>query len=208
MVLFIAMAIVGLFSSTAAAEDAHSYARLDEVSTPHLELDLAIDFDRKQLRGFAEYSLQRHSNSNLLYLDSSQLTIDKAEIWQHDQWQPTKFSLGDVHPSLGQELIVDIGSTATKVRIHYHTATTASGLQWLTPAQTAGKKHPFMFSQSQPIHSRSWIPIQDTPALRLTYNARLTTPAGLLAVMSADNSLSDNRDGEYFLVCRKLFRLI
>jgi len=196
--LFIAMAIVGLFSSTAAAEDAHSYARLDEVSTPHLELDLAIDFDRKQLRGFAEYSLQRHSNSNLLYLDSSQLTIDKAEIWQHDQWQPTKFSLGDVHPSLGQELIVDIGSTATKVRIHYHTATTASGLQWLTPAQTAGKKHPFMFSQSQPIHSRSWIPIQDTPALRLTYNARLTTPAGLLAVMSADNSLSDNRDGEYF----------
>lgn len=196
--LFIAMAIVGLFSSTAAAEDAHSYARLDEVSTPHLELDLAIDFDRKQLRGFAEYTLQRHSNSNLLYLDSSQLTIDKAEIWQHDQWQPTKFSLGDVHPSLGQELIVDIGSTATKVRIHYHTATTASGLQWLTPAQTAGKKHPFMFSQSQPIHSRSWIPIQDTPALRLTYNARLTTPAGLLAVMSADNSLSDNRDGEYF----------
>ena len=196
--LFIAMAIVGLFSNTAAAEDAHSYARLDEVSTPHLELDLAIDFDRKQLRGFAEYTLQRHSNSNLLYLDSSQLTIDKAEIWQHDQWQPTKFSLGDVHPSLGQELIVDIGSTATKVRIHYHTATTASGLQWLTPAQTAGKKHPFMFSQSQPIHSRSWIPIQDTPALRLTYNARLTTPAGLLAVMSADNSLSDNRDGEYF----------
>src|SRR5690606_3040430 len=131
------------------------------------------------------------------YLDSSDLTIERAELLVNDQWQPTKFTLGDVHPSLGRELIVDIGSVAKKVRIHYQTAPTASGLQWLTPEQTAGKQHPFMFSQSQPILSRSWMPIQDSPALRLTYNATITTPEGLLAVMSADNSLSDERPGTY-----------
>lgn len=186
-----------LFSTVTTAEDVHSYARLHQVSTPHLELSLAVDFEARKLKGHATYTLQRHDDTNRVYLDTSDLTIQRTEIWLNDQWQPTKFTLGDVHPSLGRELIIDIGSIANKVRVHYETVPSASGLQWLTPAQTAGKKHPFMFSQSQPIHARSWIPIQDSPALRLTYEATITTPAGLLAVMSADNSLSEERSGEY-----------
>lgn len=197
--LFIGIIGLTLWQSAnvAQAEDVHSYARLDEVSTPHLELVLDVDFSNRKLQGHATYTLQRHDDSTQVYLDTSHLTIKRTELWLDEQWQPTKFTLGDVHPSLGSELIVDIGNVANKVRIHYETVPTASGLQWLTPQQTAGKKHPFMFSQSQPIHARSWIPIQDSPALRLTYNATVTTPKGLLAVMSADNSLSDNRDGEY-----------
>lgn len=186
-----------LVGSPAQAEDVHSYARLNQVSTPHLDLNLTVDFESRKLKGHATYTLARHDETTQLYLDTSDLTIERAELLVNDQWQPTKFTLGDVHPSLGRELIVDIGSVAKKVRIHYQTAPTASGLQWLTPEQTAGKQHPFMFSQSQPIHSRSWIPIQDSPALRLTYNATITTPKGLLAVMSADNSLSDERPGTY-----------
>ncbi|CUA87925.1 M1 family metallopeptidase [Pseudidiomarina woesei] len=197
--LFISVIGVALWLSTgvAKAEDVHSYARLNQVSTPHLELTLDIDFANRKLQGHATYILQRHDDSTQVYMDTSHLTIKRTELWVNEQWQPTKFTLGDVHPSLGSELIIDIGSVAKKVRVHYETVPSASGLQWLTPEQTAGKKHPFMFSQSQPIHARSWIPIQDTPALRLTYNATVTTPKGLLAVMSADNSLSDNRDGEY-----------
>ena len=186
-----------LSSSVVKAEDVHSYARLDQVSTPHLDLVLTVDFEARKLKGHATYTLQRHDDTNQIYLDSSELVIKRTEIRVNGQWMPTKFTLGDIHPSLGQELIVDIGSIADQVRIHYETIPSASGLQWLTPAQTAGKKHPFMFSQSQPIHARSWIPIQDSPALRLTYNATVTTPEGLLAVMSADNSLSEERGGEY-----------
>lgn len=200
----IGMIFLGLISLFAAglttpaqAEDVHSYARLNQVSTPHLDLELKIDFEARQLRGHATYTLLRHDDTNRVYLDTSELDIERAELLVDEQWQPTKFTLGDVHPSLGRELIVDIGNLANKVRIHYATSPAASGLQWLTPAQTAGKQHPFMFSQSQPIHARSWIPIQDTPALRLTYNATLTTPQGLLAVMSADNSLSEERSGTY-----------
>ncbi|OZB04526.1 MAG: aminopeptidase [Idiomarina sp. 34-48-12] len=197
LVMLLSLVLTLLVGSPAQAEDVHSYARLNQVSTPHLDLNLTVDFEARQMKGHATYTLARHDETNQLYLDTSDLTIERAELLVNDQWQPTKFTLGDVHPSLGRELIVDIGSVAKKVRIHYQTAPTASGLQWLTPEQTAGKQHPFMFSQSQPIHSRSWIPIQDSPALRLTYNATITTPEGLLAVMSADNSLSDERPGTY-----------
>jgi len=196
-IMMLSMTVTMMAISPVKAEDVHSYARLNQVSTPHLDLNLAVDFEARKLKGYATYTLARHDQTTQLYLDTSDLTIERAELLVNEQWQPTKFTLGDVHPSLGRELIIDIGSVAKQVRIHYETAPSASGLQWLTPEQTAGKQHPFMFSQSQPIHSRSWIPIQDSPALRLTYNATITTPAGLLAVMSADNSLSDERPGTY-----------
>ncbi|WP_258241070.1 M1 family metallopeptidase [Pseudidiomarina homiensis] len=185
-------------SQSAWAEDAHSYAKLQEVTTPHLELDLTVDFEAKQLRGTATYDLVRKSNdATTVHMDTRELTISKAEIWQDNAWQETSFELAEPHETLGQELTVSIGEATDKLRLHYATAPTASGLQWLSPEQTKSGKFPFMFSQSQPIHARSWIPIQDTPALRLTYDATVRTPAGMLAVMSADNSLDPELDGNY-----------
>ncbi|RUO58694.1 M1 family metallopeptidase [Pseudidiomarina insulisalsae] len=192
-----AAVITAATSSTAWAEDAHSYAKLDEVATPYLELDLNMDFAAQQLRGTATYDLLRRSDATTVHLDTRDLSISKTEIWQDNAWQETEFTLGEPHETLGQELTIEIGEESDKVRIHYATAPTASGLQWLTPAQTKSGKLPFMFSQSQPIHARSWIPIQDTPALRLTYNAEVTTPPNILAVMSANNSLDPELDGQY-----------
>ncbi|WP_211618716.1 M1 family metallopeptidase [Pseudidiomarina aestuarii] len=186
-------------SATVQAEDQHSFAELDRVSTPHLELDLTVNFAEKQLEGTATYNVSRHADADELVLDTSDLTIHKTELWLNDKWQETPFTLAEPHETLGQKLTIQVGDSSEKVRIHYETAPTASGLQWLTPEQTAGKKHPFMFSQSQPIHARSWIPIQDTPALRLTYDATIRTPDQLRAVMSADNALTAERSDAYEL---------
>ena len=188
---------MALIVSPALSKDVHSYAQLDQVATTHLHLAVTIDFASSQVRGSARYDLLRHSDATEIHFDTRELTIHAAEIAVNGAWQETSFSLAAAHPALGQKLTVQIGADANKVRIHYASAATASGLQWLTPEQTAGKQQPFMFSQSQAIHARSWIPIQDTPALRLTYSAEVTTNPGLLVVMSADNPLGDERPGRY-----------
>ena len=109
-----------------------------------------------------------------------------------------RFSLGAADKILGAPLSVVLPSGTKYVRVHYSTSPQASGLQWLAPEQTAGKRQPFMFSQAQAIHARSFIPLQDSPQIRVTYSARVRTPKNLLAVMSAEGNAQNNnaRNGE------------
>ena len=47
-----------------------------------------------------------------------------------------------------------------KLVTEFSTSPESSALQWLQPAQTAGKKMPYLFSQAQAIHARSFVPCQ------------------------------------------------
>lgn len=195
--ILLTLAFSATLSGATSAKDSHSYANVDDVTSSHLHLDLTVDFTRKTLSGYAEYDIIRlGSNNGLFILDTRDITIKRVEVLEGD-WQATAFSLAAADETLGSKLTIILPVKATKVRIHYSTQPEASGLQWLSPAQTAGKKHPFLFTQSQPVHTRSWIPIQDTPALRLTYSARIRTPENLFAVMSAENDPDAIRDGDY-----------
>ena len=183
-----------------AVVDEHSYSEPDKVQTTDLALDLAIDFDKKEIAGTATYALDwKDKAATQLLLDTRDLTIEKAEgQGAGGQWAPLKFQLaGQADPILGTKLTIDAPDRPAKVRVTYRTSPRASGLQWLDPAMTEGKKQPFMFSQSQQIHARSWVPLQDTPRIRFTYAAHVTAPRDAMVLMSADNDPKAARDGDY-----------
>ncbi len=181
------------------AADPHSFANYQQVRTRHLVLDLAVDFTRQQLTGYAEHQLERLDPAiNRLVLDTRHLKITTVTYSSDGvHWQSAAYLLGIADPLKGQPLTIQLQPDTRAVRVYYQTTPQASGLQWLTAAQTSEKKQPFLFSQSQAIHARSWLPLQDTPANRVTYQARIQTPPELLAVMSADNSANTVRNGQY-----------
>ncbi|HLK67227.1 MAG TPA: M1 family metallopeptidase [Bryobacteraceae bacterium] len=169
--------------------DVHSASRPGEARVRHLDLDLDVRFDTRTLEGSVRLTFDR-TTSNELILDTRDLTIHSVE-------NAAGFHLGPAHPALGAPLHIRLapGDGTPRqdwVRVHYSTAPGASGLQWLDPPQTAGKQHPFLYTQSQAIHARSWIPVQDTPSVRVTYTAKVKTPSGLRAVMGAE------MHGDYF----------
>jgi leukotriene-A4 hydrolase len=174
-------------------KDIHSFSNPQQVSVQHLDLNLTVLFDERILKGSATLTLQHHRRIvSSLVLDTRDLRVDTAEASvDNARFYPVAYSLGPADRILGQSLTVEIPPEARFVRIHYSTSPTASGLQWLTPEQTEGGKYPYLFSQSQAIHARSWIPLQDSPSVRITYAARIRTPRTLTAVMGAERKVSD-----------------
>ncbi|HRN61751.1 MAG TPA: M1 family metallopeptidase [Luteimonas sp.] len=178
--------------------DEHSYAEPGKVVIDDLALDLALDFDSKTLAGSATYALQwKDEGATQLVLDTRDLAIDKVEGEVDGGWQPLQFALADPDPTLGSKLTIETPQRPAKVRVSYRTSPGASGLQWLDAGMTEGKQLPFMFSQSQQIHARSWVPLQDTPQVRYTYSAHITSRPDVMVLMSADNDPAAARDGDY-----------
>jgi leukotriene-A4 hydrolase len=179
--------------------DEHSYSQPQIVRIRDLALSLSIDFDTRTLKGSADYSLEwADPAARELVLDTRELQIDKVLGRRGDTgWRSLDFSLDAPDAVFGSALRIRMSRQYDVVRVRYRTAQTASGLQWLEPAMTAGGKAPFLFSQSQAIHARSWVPLQDTPSVRYTYSAVVRTPPNLVALMSADNPVNPVRNGRY-----------
>lgn len=197
--LLVAFALGFVAVGAKAEQDPHSYAEPGTVVVNALDLDLDVDFERQQLVGMAELALDwRDAQAHSLVLDTRDLAIESIQgIAADGSTDDLAYTLDKRDPIFGSALRIDTKSPVPRVRIRYRTSPQASGLQWMTPAQTASGKQPFMFSQSQAIHARSWVPLQDTPSVRFTYSAHIRAPKPLRVVMSADNDISHALDGDY-----------
>ena len=193
--LFIGAGTLMAQQKTAAAPDIHSFANSNEVTISHIELDLAVNFESKTLSGTAELTLDHKKRTNKIILDTRDLTITNVTIDHSDA--PAKFTLGSEVKFLGRSLTISISPKTRTVKIYYSTSPNAAALQWLEPSQTSGKERPFLFTQSQAILARTWVPCMDGPGVRMTYSATIRTRPDLLAVMSANNPTERTADGVY-----------
>jgi leukotriene-A4 hydrolase len=174
------------------AMDPHSFARPQEAVATHLSLDIHVDMQRQQIHGTATYDLKRQSGDSVVF-DTYGLSIEKVVLADGSE---ATYTMGD-SSLLGRALKVALPPGADKVAITYSTGKDAKALQWLDPVQTRDKKFPFLFTQGEAILTRSWIPIQDSPGIRITYDAHVTVPPELMAVMSATNPQERSSDGSY-----------
>lgn len=172
--------------------EAHSYAQPNDAVVKHLNLDIDVDFEKEVISGTASYKIENNNASEII-LDSKFLDIQKTEA----DGKETKFTLGEFDKHLGQALKIAITPETKNITVYYKTTDKTEALQWLNPQQTADKKHPFLFTQGQAILTRTWIPIQDSPQIRVTYDATVKVPTELMAVMSAENPKEKTENGVY-----------
>ena len=171
--------------------DSHSAARPEQVRVTHVALDLRADFAARTLAGRARLSLERAAGATEVVLDTRDLAIESVAT---PDGAPLQFALAGADRVIGRPLTVRLPADVKEIVVSYRTSPDAAALQWLSPAQTAGKQHPYLFSQGQAILTRTWIPTQDSPGIRQTYSARITVPRELRAVMSAEQLTPDGRE--------------
>lgn len=174
--------------------DPHSFSNPHEAVTKHLNLELDVDFDERVLEGVARYQIARKSGADKIVFDIDSLEIEKVTLNRDESSAIYSIDKGN---EFGQKLSVNIHKNTRVVNIYYKTSPRASALQWLRPEQTLGNREPFLFTQGQAILTRSWIPCQDSPGVRMTYNATVEVPKGLMALMSAENPQEVSEDGVY-----------
>ncbi|NND43817.1 MAG: aminopeptidase, partial [Xanthomonadales bacterium] len=185
------------------AHDYYTFSNYEQFRTRHLALDLDVDFEARSLAGTASlYVSLLDPETRQLILDSRDLHVDAVRVGDDNALHTAAFNIGESHRDLGQPLVITLPRDFSpqgefRIEVDYQTDPTSTALQWLPPELTAGGEHPMLFSQSQSIHARSWIPLQDTPSMRITYEATIRTPDTLLALMSAENEPGAQRDGEY-----------
>jgi aminopeptidase N len=170
------------------AVDSHTYARPEIARVVDVALDLTADFNAKTLSGTATLDILAVPGANEIILDIRNLDIQDV---RDASGQPLRYVVGDNDAIKGQPLTVYFPAFAPnerrKITVRYSTRPDAAALQWLSPSQTAGGQKPYLFSQGQAILTRTWVPTQDSPGIRQTYSARITAPADLTVVMSADH---------------------
>ena len=167
------------------ARDTASFARPEVARVTHVALDLAADFQARRMAGTATLDVQAAQGAQEIVLDSKGLEIQAVT---NGDGQPLQYALGHGDEKRGQPLTVRFpqGQVPERIVIRYRSGPDAAALQWLNPEQTAGKRHPYLLSQGQPTLNRSWIPTQDSPGIRQTWEARITAPAPLKVVMSGE----------------------
>lgn len=170
--------------ATTAQRDPNTLSNYTTWRTQHITADLEIDFAGKRLVGNVKLKMKamKEKSEGKVVFDTSFLDIKDVQI----EGKKVKWDLAERSEPYGSPLSIHLGSDSqkdTEIEIEVTLATTekCSALQWMEPAQTSNKKHPYMFSQCQAIHARSVFPCQDTPDVKATVDFNIRSPLPVVA---------------------------
>ena len=169
------------------ARDPHTWSKPNEARVKHLSWNASVNFETKVISAIATYDIENIIGTDVILFDIKGLNISTVKVDGNE----STFKVGSNVQYIGSSLSVPIGKDSKKVEIQYTTSPEAEALLWVE-----GDK-PFLFTQSQAILGRTWIPCQDSPGVRLTYDATVAVPKELMALMSAENPQSKNAEGVY-----------
>ena len=174
--------------SSIKSKDYHTAASRSDARVTHLDLNIEVDMAKHIISGTATYLLDENASSDTIYFDTKDLKITK--ITDTDSHQNLNFELFNPDKILGSALEVFVNKDTKSIAIDYETSENAAALQWIDSS--------FLYTQSQAILARSWIPCQDGPGIRFTYNAKVRVPIKYIALMSAVNPQVKNDSGIYY----------
>jgi aminopeptidase N len=161
--------------TTEEVEDPHTQSNYQDVSVKHLSMHLTLDMDRHTFYGFVDLRIDNLTQKDRLILDTSDLIVRKV-VLDPDEYRAreTGFSVENSTDAVrGKLLSIGINPLVKIVRVFYETTPKAAGLDWLNPKVT-GDGFPMVVTQFEPINARSFVPCQDTPAQKITYDATIT----------------------------------
>lgn len=169
---------------TMAPRDPNTLANYGDWGMKHTTINFRVNFEKQRLEGSVLLELESLTNkeSREIILDTNHLSISSIKIESPD----SEWVVKDRVEPYGAPLHVSVPNgvpqgDVVKLDITLETTEHCVGLQWMTPAQTGNKKHPYVYSQCQAILARSIFPCQDTPDVKSTFTFNITSPLPVVA---------------------------
>ncbi|KAF1982649.1 leukotriene A-4 hydrolase [Aulographum hederae CBS 113979] len=181
--------------------DPNTLSNYNDWRTQHVTANLEVDFERRRLWGGVVLRLRSltEGESESVVLDGSFLKIEDVKV----DGKGCNWSVAGRTEPYGSPLIVKLDGGVEKgkeieMEITLSTTDQCTALQWMAPAQTPNKKHPYMFSQCQAIHARSVFPCQDTPDVKATVDFNIRSPLPVVAsgLPTGSKDFQPGKDGK------------
>ena len=169
------------------SKDVNTFSNYEIIKQTKLEGNFNIDFEKKKIHGKVKFYFTAEKDGEVIILDTRALKIHS--VIDSDTGDELEFILDEQYSLDANGVPLKIYKEFSKgdlitILITYCTKEAGGAVQFLDKEQTTGKKYPFMFTQCESILTRELLPIQDTPAVKLTTSMGLTVPKPLFALDS------------------------
>jgi len=185
------------------SKDTNTFSNYEIIKQTKIEANFDVDFDKKAIHGKVKSYFTAIKDGEVIVLDSRALKINS--IIDSDTGEELEFIIDKQYDLDANGVPLKIYKEYSKgdnviILINYDTTDEGSAVQFLDKEQTTGKQYPYMFTQCESILCRELLPIQDTPAVKITTSIGITVPKPLFALNSGiyQNKIDNGNSTTYF----------